>query len=187
MGMAGQGQVEAGMRRLAVDLGRMRQQHGKLVGPWRGDFRDIVGAKEMGVVDAGEMQLLTAPFQRLGLVEQHPHAHLLQLGHHADRVMVAEHAVTPGPTDLARTERDPGKRIGEGPEGLAPIVARHDADVVAQVRQQLGHALHGLAAHVGMQVAELQDGEAVEGVGRRGETTVLRRTCTRPTLRRARP
>ena len=55
MRMPGQHHVEAGMGGLPVDLGRVRQQHGQLaLGNIGRRLLDIVDAKEMGIVDAGQ-------------------------------------------------------------------------------------------------------------------------------------
>src|SRR5579872_2361788 len=83
MGMTAQQQIEIGMRGLAIDLRRVRQQDRKLV------VRDlgcgllyVVDPEIVGIVDAGEVDPL-----------QHAYAHFLEPRHHPDRIVVAEHAI----------------------------------------------------------------------------------------------
>ena len=72
----------------------MRQQNRESIARnWRGGFADVVGAIEMRVIDAGEIDRLVAARDRLALVEQHADPHRLHRGRHADRVVIAENAV----------------------------------------------------------------------------------------------
>ena len=94
MGVAAQQQVEVGVRRLTINLGRMRQQNREFaIWDLRGRFLDIVHAVVMGVVDPGEVQNLTVAQQRLGLVDQHADAHCFERRHHADRIGVAQDGI----------------------------------------------------------------------------------------------
>src|ERR1700693_4728301 len=77
VGVAAQEQFEVSVRRLAVNLRRMREQDGKFVVRYFGRrILDIVGPVVMGIIDTGEMDTLTVKGDRLGLVEQHPDSHL---------------------------------------------------------------------------------------------------------------
>ena len=56
----------------------------------------------------------------------------------------------------------PSDRGVERPEGLAAVVAGQNAEIVGDGRQQLDQPAHRAVVHVDMQIAELQDREAVE-------------------------
>ena len=49
-----------------------------------GRLLDVVGMEEMRIVDPGEMDALVLPRDGHGFVQEHPDAHLLERGHHAD-------------------------------------------------------------------------------------------------------
>ena len=83
---------------------------------------DIVHAIEMRVVDAGKMNGCAAALDLHLLVEQHPDAHLLERWHHADRVVIAEHAIDRAVEVLAETA-DAGDRLGVRAECLSPVIA----------------------------------------------------------------
>jgi len=86
MGVAGEQDVEVGMRRQPEDLRRMGQENRELV--VRNSLcglLDIVHAIEVGVVDAGKMNAGAPALDRFGLVQQHTDAHLLEQRHHANR------------------------------------------------------------------------------------------------------
>ena len=58
----------------------------------------------------------------------------------------------------------PGKGQIERSKILPPIVAGEDAKLVFQARQEIQEAGHCLLAHIRMQIAQMQDPEAVEGL-----------------------
>ena len=94
MGMAAQQEIEVGMGSLPIHFRRVRDQNRKLVVGYRGSrLLDVVHSVEMGIVDAAEMKALAAALNNVALVEQHPYSHRLQSRHHANRVVIAEHAV----------------------------------------------------------------------------------------------
>ena len=76
---------------------------------------DIVHAVEMRVVDAGKMNGRAAALDPLLLIEQHLDAHLLERWHHADRVVIAEHAID-GTVEVFAQPPDAGDRLGVGPK-----------------------------------------------------------------------
>ena len=94
MGMAAQQEIEVGMGSLPIHFRRVRDQNRKLVVGYRGSrLLDVVHSVEMGIVDAAEIEALAAALNNVALVEQHPYSHRLQSRHHANRVVIAEHAV----------------------------------------------------------------------------------------------
>ena len=100
--------------------------------------------------------------------------------------MVTQHAID-RPREMPKHPRHPVDRGVERAEGLAAIVAGEHADVVVQARQQLDQPVHRRDTHVGVQVAEMQDREAVERARQRGGRIVFRRAWTLPALRCPRP
>ena len=84
---------------------------------------DVVHSVEMGIVDAAEMEALTAALNDVALVEQHPYPHRLQPRHHANRVVIAEHAVDWAP-DTCTHARHFSERSVVWTVGSAPVVTR---------------------------------------------------------------
>jgi len=71
-------EIEIGVRGLAIDLGRMRQQDRKFFsGYLRRGFFDVIDPIIVSVIDSNQMDALIASLERFGLVEQHPDPHLL--------------------------------------------------------------------------------------------------------------
>ena len=99
----------------------------------------------------------------LALVEENLYAHVLQSGDEADRVVIAEHAVDRS-VERGANFRHSGKRGLIGAIGLAAVVAGEHAKVVVDPLEKRDHPLHRGFAHIDMEVAELKDGEAVEGL-----------------------
>ncbi len=169
MRVAAEHQVEIGVRRLAIHLGRMRQQDRKFARrDFQGGLFDLVHAVVVGVVDAGEVQALAVAEQRLGLVDQHPDAHFFERRRHPDRIVVAEDRVD-GCGDL---RAQPSHALDRGfarPVGLAAVVSGQHTKIVTELRQQLAKPPHRRQADVDMQVADLEDGKAVEGSRQSGE------------------
>ena len=163
------------MRGLPVDLRRVRQQHEKLtLGDVGARLLDIVDAIEMRVVDAGQMDLRRRRGSSVTFsLSSMRNAHVLELGDHADGIVVSEHAVD-GPPSCARTRATPSSARRERPERLAAIITGQHADVIVETRQELDQPVHGRPAHVRVQVAEVQDGEAA----RRRRAAWARRWCS---------
>ncbi len=75
--------------------------------------------------------------------------------------MVAEHAVDRAPQPAAHAF-DAVERGLEGAKGLAAVVAGQHAEIVTHVADQLAEPPHRDLVHVGVQIAEVQDGVAIE-------------------------
>ena len=83
--------------------------------------------------------------------------------HHADRVVVAKHAVD-GTADHSPKLRKARERRLKRSKCLPPKVASQNANIVAQRRNHLSHALHGSLAHIAVEIAQMEDREAVERI-----------------------
>jgi hypothetical protein len=116
--------------------------------------------------------LAPAALDPLPLVEKHPDAHLFQRRHHANRVVIAEHAVD-RPFEALAEARDAAERIGVRSKSQRPVIAGKDADIVTRATREFGHAPHCRFAQLHMKVADLQDGEAVEGSGQVGRDDAI--------------
>ncbi len=162
MGMPAQHQVEAGMRSLPIDLRRVRQQDRERI---RRDvdrgFLDVVDSVEMGIVDTGEMDVLAAVPDRLALIEQHPDSHRLEVRHHTDAVMVAQHAID---RSAQRRAQSPDAVHGgfDRPERGRPVIAGQHAQVVAKFGQDRGEPAHRAIAVLDVEITDVQQGEAIE-------------------------
>ncbi len=164
MGVPGEQGVEPGMGGLTVDLGRMREQNRECVGRNIGrGLLDIVDAEEMRVVDPGKMDLLAVADDRLRFVQQHLYAHVLQFWNHADRVVIAEHAID-RPLRGGRARGRPRRARPRTAQSLAAVVAGQHANVVFEPAKEFDEAIHRRSAHVGMEIAEMKDRESVEGL-----------------------
>ena len=92
---------------------------------------DIVDPVIMGVVDAGQINALPVARDRLAFVEQHADSHRFEARDHADRVMVAQHAVNRAAQTrraIARMARKCRPRYG--PIGRAAIISGQHTDVI---------------------------------------------------------
>ena len=115
----------------------------------------------MSVIDPDQMNAPTAALERLGLVQQHADPHLLQGWDHADRIVVAQHPVYRGNQVRAHPRHARDRGI-DRPEGFSAIVAGEYAKVVCQAGEQLDQPLHGALVQIDVQVADLEQGKAVE-------------------------
>ena len=162
MGVSAEHEVEAGVGGLAVDLGGVGEEDGGGVGrDVGGCVVDVVGAVVVGVVDSGEVEVLVSAGDGGGLVEEHADAHGFDGGEHADAVVVAEYGED-GAVEVETSLSEGVERGVEGAEGLAAEVAGEDAEVVLEGGEEFDETLHGTGVHVGVQVGEVEDGEAVE-------------------------
>src|SRR6476660_9280982 len=94
MGVAAQQEIEFGISRLPIHFRCVRDQNRKLVEGYRGScLLDVVHSVEMSIIDASEIKVLAAALNNFALVEQHPYSHGLQSRHHANCVVIPEHAV----------------------------------------------------------------------------------------------
>ena len=158
-----QEQIESGMRGLPVYFRRMGQKNRELFERNRvRGFLDIVHPEIMGIVDTRQMNPLAAAFDDNAFIEQHSYPHPLQVGDHTDRVMVAQNAVH-WPFQSLAQRRHSGKGLTERSESLPPIVAGEDTEVVFQARKEVHDARHRLLVHIRMQIAQMEDPEAIEG------------------------
>ena len=73
--MAAQEEIEVGTGSLPIYFWRVGDQNRKLVVRYRGScLLNVVHSIEMGVVDAGKMNALTAALDYDAFVEQHPYS-----------------------------------------------------------------------------------------------------------------
>ena len=94
-------------------------------------------------------------------VEEHPDAERLEIGDHRDRIGLPITAKTSPVRTRAQASRRPSRQGPQSPRCVrdSPPSAR---TVVTEAVGQFGGAAHRRPADVRMQVAEMQDGEAVE-------------------------
>ena len=181
MRVAGQRHVEVAGRRLQDHLGVVRQQ--KAQGAWpaleRREYRRQVVVPALRVVDAGDLDAGVTMRHRHHLVGQQPDAALLHEprvgGLHERRlavpvVVVAEHRV-----HAERRHKAPQLALELG-ASVRPAgeVAGDEQQVRPRRQRQIDRLAHGAQVEArreaGMEVRELDEGEAVEfrrGIGRR--------------------
>ena len=73
-----------------VNFGGMGKQDRKRV-TWdsRSGLFNVIRQIEMGIVDTGKVNALSATFDYLTFIYQHSDAHLLKTGQHSDRVVIS--------------------------------------------------------------------------------------------------
>ena len=126
-------------------------------------FLDIVHSEKVGIVDSCQMNPLPVAFYDNAFVKQHSYPHRFQVGDHADRIMVTQNAIH-WSFQIFSQPRHSGKGLVERSKCLPPIVAGEDAEVVFQARKEVDNARHRLLAHVRVQIAQMQDPEAIESL-----------------------
>ena len=132
----------------------------------------VVHAVIMRVINAGEMNRRAMALDAHRFVEQHANAEILHARHHADGVVVAEHGVHL-PLEMRAQLREAIERRLVGAAGAVAVVAGEHAQVVVQRAHALDQGVDKVRAHVEMQVAQVQQGVAVEGRRQAGEGDVV--------------
>ena len=122
---------------------------------------DIVCAVVMGIVNAGQMDALIAARDQLGFIEQHPYCHRFHSRNHADRIVVAQHAINRFP-EMGAHPRQALKSLIEWTECFSPEIPGQNANVVFYFAETLYQALHRTWVHVRVHVADMQYGESIK-------------------------
>ena len=162
MRVAAQQEIEIGMDGLAIDFRRVRNENREFVRRHaRGCLLDIVHAVEVSIVDAGDVNPLVAALDRHGLVEQNLDAHVFESWHHQNRIVIAEHCVNRA-LERSADLGHPSKCRLVGAVSLATIISGQHAQVVVEPIEERKDALHRRPAEIDVQIAQLEDGEAVE-------------------------
>ncbi len=162
VGVAAEHQVEARVGRLAVDLRGVGEQDGnRMVMRLLGHLLQVVHPVVVGVVDTGHGDGRVPARQGHGFVEQHLHPHGFEPRHHADAVVVAQHAVH-GLVESATDDLHGFQRRSDGAVGLGPVVTGEHAGIVFQPRHRLCHLLHGGRIEIGVEVGEMEQGVTLE-------------------------
>src|SRR5208283_650494 len=162
MRVSAQHQIEAGVRGLPVDFRSVRKQdRNTALGNLRGRFFDVVDSEEMRVVDPREIDRGAPAIYDDAFVEKNPDAERLKVGNHGDRIVIAEHRVDI-PVQRFSQARDGFETRSAIAVGASAIVSRQHAKIVMEATREFSGAAHRGAAQVRMQVAQMQDGEAVE-------------------------
>lgn len=162
MCMPGQQQIEPRVGSLPVGLWRVGQQDRELiVGHRGGGLFDVVDPVEVRVVDAGQEYVAAASLYYYVLVQQHPDPHPFDIRDHLDRVVIPKDATDIAPDNFPQTQHlaKTGLKRAEGPTAIVPC---QNAKVVPQAADESRGLGHGICAHVGVQIAEVQDCEAFE-------------------------
>lgn len=132
-----------------------------------GGLVKVIHLKEVRIVDAGQVDEGAAALQDRRFVEQHADAQRLDVGHHADGIVVAQN----GMDRAAQMRPHLSQRLDGGlmgTMGFGPEVAGYDAGVVAHLFQALDQCGGVATVHVQVQVAEMKQGEVVQGVRQLG-------------------
>ena len=160
--MSAQHQVETGMCGLPVDFRRVRKQdRNTLVWNVRSRLLDVVRTVEMRVVHPREIDGSGAGAYRDALVKEHANAKRFELRNHRDRIVVAEHSINVAAQRLTHVREDLEARL-EIAVGAPAVITRQHAKIVGEIVREVGDPLHGGAAQVRMQIAQMQNGEAIE-------------------------
>src|SRR5262249_10904903 len=111
--------------------------------------------------DAGKVKLSAIPLDDDCLVHQHANSHLFQMRQHQNTVVIAE-----DPINRTANRRAQGRNAAEArlkrPERPTPAVTCDDTNVVNEPIKNFRHAGHGALAYVAVQVAQVQNREAIE-------------------------
>src|SRR6476660_1046020 len=59
----------------------------------RSSHFNVIRLIEMGIVDTGKLNALSATFDYLTFIYQHSDSHLLKTGQHSDRVVISEDSI----------------------------------------------------------------------------------------------
>jgi len=162
MRVAAKIKLETAIGRLAVEIGRVGQQYGE--GFRRNRFNhplQVVGFVEMRIIDAAQPEGVVAPLQRDGFIQQQANAARFECVGHFNEVMIAENGEGIRLDRLAEPQRFLHGAV-VAVEGALPEVAGDDAEVILQRGQPFDEHVRQFRVVVQMQVAQMQEGEAVE-------------------------
>jgi cardiolipin synthase len=166
-------EAEAGVGCVPIGFRRVGQQDGAcLVRDLVGSPVEIVGAVIVGVVDAGEVQRIVRALDAHRLVHQHPDIERLHAGHHPDRVVIAQYRISRS-VQMRTQLREGFERGRVRAEGAEPKVPGEHAQVVVEALHAFDQARKVRLAHVQVQVAQVQQRVAVEGLGKVRDRNVL--------------
>ena len=150
------------LRGPTVDFrGVRKQDRNTTSGNLRCRFFNVVDSKEMRVVDPRKIDRGAPALDNGAFVEKNPDAERLQVGDHRDRIVIAEHSID-FPTKCRAQARDGFETGSAIAVGAPAIVAGQNAEIIIEARREFSGAPHCGAAHVCMQIAQMQNGEAVE-------------------------
>ena len=174
MRVPAQEQMKSRSGRFGESLGAVREQD-RATAFWnaRADFCEIVCFVEMRIVDSTQPQAPTIPLKKRRLVQQNREADFLQFGDHFEKVVVAEDS------------ESRGCQHGANPCHLAQagaVVAIHSVpEIPRQNRRIMRRGTHEIlnrrrqfGVEIAMQIAELEQAEAIERRWQRGEFPLLR-------------
>ncbi len=173
MGVTAQRQIETGVRGVPIGFRRMRQEDGGGVGRnVLGGLVEVVHLEIVRIVDAGQVNGRAAPFQTDRFIEQQSDTQRFDGRDHADGVVVAQDGVD----RVVQMRPHLGQRFEGGFVGaisLGPEVASHDADIIIHLLQAFDQGGGIRFVHVQMQIAEVEQGEAIEGGGQPGNDDLV--------------
>ena len=113
MRMPTQQQIRSSTRGLPVNFRRVGQKDREVFVCNRiRRFLDIVRSVKVGVVDPRQINQMPAAFDDNTFIEQHSYCHRLQIGDHADRIVIPQNTVYRFVQSLAQP-RHPGKALIE--------------------------------------------------------------------------
>ena len=94
-------------------------------------------------------------------IEQHTNTQRLEVGNHGNQNVVAEHSIDIATKRFtqARNDFEAGLAIAVG---ASAIVARQHTKIIIEARCEFSGPMHCGTAHVRVQVAQMQDCEAIE-------------------------
>jgi hypothetical protein len=115
------------------------------------------------VIDSDHRQTAAGRAYLYGLVDQHPDIELLQLYGDIRAIVISQNAHDPvtGP-DRGEDAAHAGINLIAGAIRMKPIVAGQNAEVYRQEGQLLGHNLRESIHAIDVEIAQMQDPEAVE-------------------------
>ena len=104
--------------------------------------------------------LMTSP-DRYGFIQQHLNTHLFKRRDHPNGVVIAQDTVN----RTFQVRANHGKAFdgfAKGTVCFCAIVTGQDTKVILETRENVDQSLHRLLIHVDVQIADMEDGEAVE-------------------------
>ena len=117
----------------------------------------------MGVVHPGEVKQRRSAIDDGVFVEKHPDARLFQVRNHGDGVVIAEHRVDIAAHCFTKTGESFESKFAIA-ESAAAIVSRQRTQIIVDITHHFVDPLQGGSAHVRVQVAKMQNCEAVKSL-----------------------
>ena len=115
----------------------------------------------MGVVNASQIDRCARTLDRLTFIQQHANSHRFEIGNHTNSIVIAKHSVD-RPFNACQNSTNECKCIFKVAERRGTIITSQNAQIIFQSYKYLFKPAHRAIIHVRMEIAHVQQREAIK-------------------------